>query len=476
MTQCSAPMLSLTISASNNRVSGYTYDSSGNVLNDTANTYTWTAEGRMATAVVSGTTTTYTYDGYGRRVEKSGSKLYWYGPNGEVLAESDLSGNILSEYIYFNGQRIARFEPANGNTVYYYLSDRLGSAKQIVSIGLNGTLNGCNSTTPTGCIVAESDYYPYGGERVITTDSTSNAYKYTSHERDTETGLDHTDNRQYSSNTGRWLAADPGKGSADFPQSWNRYAYVLANSTNDIDPTGGTCIVADTDGNCLEEDTGDDGGDSGGGPQGGGCQLGGNGWVGASCAAWAAAGTLSASTKVGPPQTCQQEYGTPSTTADPQLAVVMGENSYNFAPGADNSAVGPEDTDMEQAMYNYATNPNGPAPQPGTSAGVDATINTGTYRGYPTGAGTGLRSIYGALTSYFGSPSCVDLLQAENAYNAFWAGSQNLSNVNQWRAASPQALGHPGAFPQGGNVFWYNPLAFYSPNRPSPPTPPVTLP
>lgn len=101
------------------------------MLNDTANTYTWTAEGRMATAAVSGTTTTYTYDGYGQRVEKSGSKLYWYGPSGEVLAESDLSGNILPEYIYFNGQRIARRDPnANGGAnVYYFLSDRLGSAK-----------------------------------------------------------------------------------------------------------------------------------------------------------------------------------------------------------------------------------------------------------------------------------------------------------------------------------------------------------
>ena len=230
--------LSLGINSANNRVNanGYTYDSSGNVTNDGTNTYTWNAEGRMTSAAG----VSYMYDGFKRRVEKSNSKLYWYGPHGEVLAESDLSGNILSEYIYFAGQRIARRDPnvSGGANVYYFLGDRLGSAKQIVSIGLNGTLNGCNSTTPTGCIVAESDYYPYGGERVITADATSNTYKFTGHERDSETGLDHTMFRQYSSNAGRWLAPDSHKGSPRNPQGWNRYSYTRGNPSTLMDPEG----------------------------------------------------------------------------------------------------------------------------------------------------------------------------------------------------------------------------------------------
>ncbi len=39
---------------------------------------------------------TYTYDGDGKRVKKSNGKIYWYGLNGEVLAESGLSGAITS--------------------------------------------------------------------------------------------------------------------------------------------------------------------------------------------------------------------------------------------------------------------------------------------------------------------------------------------------------------------------------------------
>ena len=57
---------------------------------------------------------TYTYDGDNRRVQKSNGTLYWYGLRGEVLAESDLNGTVISEYIYFNGTRIARRDPGSG--------------------------------------------------------------------------------------------------------------------------------------------------------------------------------------------------------------------------------------------------------------------------------------------------------------------------------------------------------------------------
>jgi hypothetical protein len=51
------------------------------------------------------------YDGDGKRVKKSiGSMgtLYWTGVSSDALAESDLSGNINAEYMFFAGMRIAR--------------------------------------------------------------------------------------------------------------------------------------------------------------------------------------------------------------------------------------------------------------------------------------------------------------------------------------------------------------------------------
>ncbi len=61
-------------------------------------------------------------------------------------------------------------------------------------------------------------------------------------ERDAESGLDHTLNRKYSSNLGRWLSPDPKAGNITNPQSLNRYAYVLNNPTNGIDPLGLFCV------------------------------------------------------------------------------------------------------------------------------------------------------------------------------------------------------------------------------------------
>jgi RHS repeat-associated protein len=60
----------------------------------------------------------------------------------------------------------------------------------------------------------------------------------TGHERDLESGLDHTWFRQYSCNTGRWLSPDVVRGTTINPQSWNRYAYVQNNPCNSTDPLG----------------------------------------------------------------------------------------------------------------------------------------------------------------------------------------------------------------------------------------------
>jgi hypothetical protein len=53
---------------------------------------------------------TYTYDGDGNRVKKSSGKLYWYGSGSVILDESDATGNITNEYIFFGGKRLARRE------------------------------------------------------------------------------------------------------------------------------------------------------------------------------------------------------------------------------------------------------------------------------------------------------------------------------------------------------------------------------
>ncbi len=186
--------------------------------------YTYDAENHL----VSTAGVNYTYDGDGERVEKSNGEIYWYTSGGEVLDETDLSGNLTGEYVFFGGARIARRD-ASGN-VFYYLADHLDSSRVMAEIPAGGT---------TATLCYDADFYPFGGERAYTNSCQQN-YKFTGKERDPESGLDNFEARYYGSSVGRFMSADDpfvGWNLAD-PQSLNLYAYVQDNPINDVDPSG----------------------------------------------------------------------------------------------------------------------------------------------------------------------------------------------------------------------------------------------
>jgi len=85
------------------------------MLNDGAHAYAYNAESEIKSAAG----VNYTYDGDGNRVEKSSGKIYWYGAGTEILDESDTSGNITNEYVFFGGKRVAMRNVSSG-TIYYY--------------------------------------------------------------------------------------------------------------------------------------------------------------------------------------------------------------------------------------------------------------------------------------------------------------------------------------------------------------------
>ena len=189
-----------------------TYDGSYN--------YACNAEGQMTSAAG----VTYAYDGDGKRVQKSSGKLYWYGMGSDTLDESDASGNITNEYVFFGGKRIARRDVCSGN-IFYYFADHLGTSRVV--------------TNAAGTVLDDSDFYPFGGERAIVS-SSGNTYKFTGKERDTESGLDNFGARYFGSNLGRFMSPDPpllDQHIAD-PQSWNLYSYARNNPLSYIDPTG----------------------------------------------------------------------------------------------------------------------------------------------------------------------------------------------------------------------------------------------
>jgi hypothetical protein len=94
----------------------------------------------------------YTYDGDGKRVEKSSGTYYWRDTSGTVLAEANTSGTTLNEYIYFNGARTALRNASSGN-VYYYFSDQVGTTQLMTNSA--GTVGYDSDSTPFGYQMGE---------------------------------------------------------------------------------------------------------------------------------------------------------------------------------------------------------------------------------------------------------------------------------------------------------------------------------
>jgi YD repeat-containing protein len=158
-----AENLSISVSNSTNRITtgGFTYDSAGNLTGDGHVSPQYDAEGHT-TSVAGGT---YYYDGDGKRVRKSSGTIYWYGMSSNPLLETDGAGNLTNEYIFFGGGRITRRD--SSSNISYYLSDHLGTSRMV--------------TNASGTVQDDSDFYPYGGERVVSSAS-GNHYKFTGKE------------------------------------------------------------------------------------------------------------------------------------------------------------------------------------------------------------------------------------------------------------------------------------------------------
>jgi RHS repeat-associated protein len=235
-TGCTQGSLSVAVNT-NNQIVGDTYDAAGNlwVIPGTGGaTYVYNAENQMTST--SNSSMSYLYDGDGNRVEKSGTKIYWYGGS-EVLDETDTTGSVtntnFTEYVFFGGDRIARRD--SSGDVFYYLADQVDSSRVIAEVA-------SGQTTASMCY--DGDFEPYGGEHAYTNTCSQN-YKFTGKERDNESGLDMFGARYYGSSLGRfmtpdWAAKPVNVPSAHFgnPQSLNLYSYVQNNPTTTGDPDG----------------------------------------------------------------------------------------------------------------------------------------------------------------------------------------------------------------------------------------------
>jgi RHS repeat-associated protein len=220
VTQCSPTSLSVGTDGYNHlTAAGFSYDNSGDMTGDGLYSYSFDAEQRMTSA----NGVSYVYDGDGLRVKKSSGTLDWRSIWGDTIAETDLSGNTVNEYVFLN-RRVARV--SSSGTVNYFQAEPLGTIHTIA----NANGNPCYDATFT----------PYGEEMVnpSVSDTCPSNYKYDGYELDPETGLYYDMGRYYNPRLGRFMSADPVSGDGIDPQSMNLYSDVMNEPTVLCDPSG----------------------------------------------------------------------------------------------------------------------------------------------------------------------------------------------------------------------------------------------
>jgi len=209
----------------------YHYDKNGNLTDDDTYMYYYDCENRLNDVnnqsdqpVVS-----YRYDYLGRRVSKtihdSLTTIHYTYDGDQVIAEYDYNSvssdyELARKFIYGPGidEPICMIDVADGNKVYYYHFDGLGSVVALSDV---------NSE-----VVERYSYDVFGEPN--TTSSISNPYFFTGRRFDAETGLYYYRARYYSPDTGRFLQTDP----IGYLAGLNLYTYVGNNPLNWVDPLG----------------------------------------------------------------------------------------------------------------------------------------------------------------------------------------------------------------------------------------------
>jgi RHS repeat-associated protein len=182
-------------------------------------TYAYDQENRLVSATTLLHTETYTYDGFGRRVQRSlrangnpspiETVRYVYD-GWRVLEELDASGVVQRGYVLGLdltnswtraggiGGLLAMLTPGGGSyTAAAYVHDGNGNVSALLAA--NGSVAARYRYSPFGEVLAQSN----------TALAASNRYRFSAKEQDAFTGFCYYGFRYYNPSTGRWLSRDP---------------------------------------------------------------------------------------------------------------------------------------------------------------------------------------------------------------------------------------------------------------------------
>jgi RHS repeat-associated protein len=221
-----------------------TYDAQDRLLTYGNASYTYTANGELASQIVSSQTTSYTYDVLGNLTAvtlPSGNKITYLidaenhrvgkAVNGalqtgflydgdRIVAQLNASNQIVSQFVYATNSASPDYM-VTGGVIYRIVTDQLGSPRLVVN-------------TTTGAIAERIDYDEFGNV-LKDTDPGFQPFGFGGGLYDQDTRLVRFGARDYNASIGRWTVKDPILFDGG---DTNVYGYVLNDPVNEIDPSG----------------------------------------------------------------------------------------------------------------------------------------------------------------------------------------------------------------------------------------------
>lgn len=213
-------------SCSGPSVIGMGYDAQGNRINKNGAVYDFDVGSRLRSATVDGVTSTYAYDGHGRRVRATSTADIhsMYGLDGALIYQEDHKRGKRIYHLALAGRTVNQVEVDIATGVAanrYQHSDLLGSPL-VVTNGPHHELE-------------RSSYEPFGK---LLNRPLGDGPNYTGHVGDAATGLLYMQQRYFDSACGCFVSVDPVGADETTGDNFNRYRYANGNPYRYVDPDG----------------------------------------------------------------------------------------------------------------------------------------------------------------------------------------------------------------------------------------------
>jgi RHS repeat-associated protein len=207
----------------------YSHDDAGNLTGDGTNAFTYSARGRMSTALTPNGSVSYLVNGLEQRVSKtgltvpSGAAYYVYDEAGHTVGEYDANGNPVYEVVYLGDTPVGVITASGVDYVY---ADHIDTPRVIARSQDHAIVWRWDEAEAFGATPPDEDPSGLG--------------TYTFNQRfpgqvfDRETGLFYNWHRDYSASTGRYVQSDP----IGLAGGINTYSYAFSQPTRFTDPDG----------------------------------------------------------------------------------------------------------------------------------------------------------------------------------------------------------------------------------------------